>query len=69
MATIGFVGLGIMGRPMLRNLLKAGHTVVAFGRTPAKLDSVVADGAQRGSSNVDVGSRSSIVITMLPDDP
>ena len=32
-ATIGFVGLGIMGRPMLRNLLKAGHTVVAYGRT------------------------------------
>ncbi|MEI9967339.1 MAG: NAD(P)-binding domain-containing protein [Terracidiphilus sp.] len=49
MATVGFVGLGIMGRPMLRNLLKAGHTVVAYGRTPATLDSVVADGAQRAS--------------------
>ncbi len=36
MATIGFVGLGIMGRPMLRNLLKAGHTVVAYGRTRDK---------------------------------
>ena len=69
MATVGFVGLGIMGRPMLRNLLKAGHTVVAYGRTPAKLDSVVADGAQRGASNADVGARSSIVITMLPDGP
>jgi 2-hydroxy-3-oxopropionate reductase len=69
MATVGFVGLGIMGRPMLRNLLKAGHTVVAFGRTPAKLDSIVADGAQRGASNADVGARSEIVITMLPDGP
>ena len=69
MATVGFVGLGIMGRPMLRNLLKAGHTVVAFGRTPAKLDSVVSEGAQRGASNADVGARSSIVITMLPDGP
>jgi 2-hydroxy-3-oxopropionate reductase len=69
MATVGFVGLGIMGRPMLRNLLKAGHTVVAYGRTPSKLDSAVADGAQRGSSNADVGARSEIVITMLPDGP
>ena len=69
MATIGFVGLGIMGRPMLRNLLKAGHSVVAYGRTPAKLDSVVADGAQRGASNADVGARAPIVITMLPDGP
>jgi 2-hydroxy-3-oxopropionate reductase len=58
-----------MGRPMLRNLLKAGHTVVAYGRTPSKLDSAVADGAQRGSSNADVGARSEIVITMLPDGP
>jgi len=69
MATVGFVGLGIMGRPMLRNLLKAGHTVVAYGRTPAKLDAVVADGAQRGASNADVGARSEIIITMLPDGP
>ncbi len=69
MATMGFVGLGIMGRPMLRNLLKAGHMVVAYGRTPAKLDAVVADGAQRGASNADVGARADIVITMLPDGP
>jgi len=69
MATIGFVGLGIMGRPMLKNLLKAGHTVIAYGRTPAKLDAAVADGAQRGASNADVGARAPIVITMLPDGP
>jgi 2-hydroxy-3-oxopropionate reductase len=69
MATVGFVGLGIMGRPMLKNLLKAGHTVVAYGRTKAKLDACVADGAQRGASNADVGARASIVITMLPDGP
>ena len=69
MATIGFIGLGIMGRPMLRNLLKAGHTVVAYGRTPAKLDAAVADGAQRGDSNADVGARAATIITMLPDGP
>jgi 2-hydroxy-3-oxopropionate reductase len=69
MAAIGFVGLGIMGRPMLRNLLKAGHTVVAYGRTPARLDAAVSLGAERGASNSDVGVRSDIVITMLPDGP
>jgi 2-hydroxy-3-oxopropionate reductase len=69
MATVGFVGLGIMGRPMLRNLLKAGYTVVAYDRTGEKLDAAVADGAQRGASNADVGARAPIVITMLPDGP
>jgi 2-hydroxy-3-oxopropionate reductase len=69
MATVGFVGLGIMGRPMLRNLLKAGHTVIAYGRNAEKLDACVADGAERGASNSDVGARASIVFTMLPDGP
>ena len=69
MATVGFVGLGIMGRPMLKNLLKAGHTVIAYGRNAEKLDAVVKDGAQRGASNSDVGARTPVVITMLPDGP
>ena len=69
MATVGFVGLGIMGRPMLNNLLKAGHTVIAFGRNAKKLDACVANGAERGASNRDVGARASIVFTMLPDGP
>ena len=69
MATIGFVGLGIMGRPMLRNLLKAGYTVVAYGRSKEKLDACMTDGALRGASNSDVGARASVVITMLPDGP
>jgi 2-hydroxy-3-oxopropionate reductase len=69
MATVGFVGLGIMGRPMLRNLIKAGHTVIAYGRNAEKLEACVKDGAERGASNSDVGARSEIVITMLPDGP
>ncbi len=69
MATVGFVGLGIMGRPMLRNLLKAGHTVVAYGRNAEKLDACVKEGAQRGASNSDVGARAPMVVTMLPDGP
>lgn len=69
MATIGFIGLGIMGRPMAKNLMKAGHTVIAYGRTPAKVEALVADGAQRGTSNSDVAARADVVVTMLPDGP
>src|SRR6202012_932076 len=60
---------GIMGRPMLNNLLKAGHTVIAYGRNPKKLDACVADGAQRGSSNKNIGERATTIVTMLPDGP
>ena len=69
MAKVGFIGLGIMGRPMLNNLLKASHEVVAYGINAAKLDACVSDGARRGASNQDVAARSEIVFTMLPDGP
>ena len=69
MATLGFIGLGIMGRPMLKNLLKAGHTVIAYNRNPKTLDACVADGAERGVSNSDVGARAAVIFTMLPDGP
>ncbi len=69
MANIGFVGLGIMGRPMMKNLLKAGHSVVAYTRNASVLDACVADGAQRGASNKDVGTRADVIVTMLPDGP
>ncbi|MGH9606883.1 MAG: 2-hydroxy-3-oxopropionate reductase [Terracidiphilus sp.] len=69
MATLGFVGLGIMGRPMMNNLLKAGHEVVAFTRNPETLAACVAGGALRASSNREVGERASIIFTMLPDGP
>lgn len=69
MAKLGFVGLGIMGRPMMKNLLKAGHSVVAYTRTASVLDACVADGAERGASNKDVGARADVIVTMLPDGP
>ncbi len=69
MATVGFIGLGIMGRPMLKNLLKAGHTVIAFDCNPAALDECVAAGALRGASNSDIGARTDMIVTMLPDGP
>ena len=69
MSKIGFIGLGIMGRPMLRNLLRAGHSVVAFDVVAASLDGAVADGAERAGSASDAASRAEIIITMLPDGP
>ena len=69
MANIGFIGLGIMGRPMSINLIKAGHTLAVYDVVPALVDAAVAAGAARGGSCRDVASRSEIVITMLPDGP
>ena len=69
MAKLGFVGLGIMGRPMMRNLLKAGHSVVAYTRNKTVLDACVAEGAERGASNSYVGAQADTIFTMLPDGP
>ena len=67
---IGFVGLGIMGRPMCKNLLKAGLTVTAFDPFATEaLDDVVSCGAIRGTSNADVAAKSDVVITMVPNSP
>ena len=67
---IGFIGLGIMGRPMCKNLLKAGYAVTAFDPFAKEaLDDVVFCGAARGESNADVASKSDVVITMVPNSP
>ena len=65
---IGFIGIGIMGRPMAKNLLKAGYDLVVYDKV-AKLDDVVAAGAKAGASNKDVASQCEVVITMLPNSP
>ena len=67
--TIGFIGLGIMGKPMSKNLLKAGYSLVVYDINPAPVEELVAAGAGRGESSKDVAARSEIVITMLPDGP
>ena len=69
MAKIGFIGLGIMGKHMLRNLRKAGHELVAYDIFAASVDAVVGDGVERGASCKDVAARTDVVITMLPDGP
>jgi 2-hydroxy-3-oxopropionate reductase len=66
---VGFIGLGIMGKPMAQNLLRAGYPLVVLNRSQAALDELVAEGAQPGDSPGDVASRSQVVITMLPDSP
>ena len=69
MSQIGFIGLGIMGRPMSKNLIKAGHELIVYDVVPGLADTVIAAGAVKGSSCRDVASRSAVVITMLPDGP
>ena len=69
MATIGFIGLGIMGRPMAANLLAGGHTVIAYNRSRDKLESLTDAGAQTASSPREAAERSEVVVTMLADSP
>jgi len=68
-AQIGFIGLGIMGKPMSRNLLKAGHSLVVYDVVAAPVAELVAAGAARGESGADTAHRSDVIITMLPDGP
>ena len=69
MSTIGFIGLGIMGKPMSRNLLKAGYSLVVYDVVPGPLAELVEAGAARGESARDAASKSDVIITMLPDGP
>jgi 2-hydroxy-3-oxopropionate reductase len=66
---IGFVGLGIMGKPMVRNLRKAGHELVVFDIFTKSVDEMVGEGIERGNSAKDVAARTELLITMLPDGP
>jgi len=69
MAKIAFVGLGIMGKPMSKNLLKAGHSVVVFDVAPAPVAEVVAAGGTAAKSSKEAASQADVIITMLPDGP
>lgn len=66
---IGFIGLGIMGKPMAANLSKAGHQLVVYDVVPDRMADALAKGAERGSSPADVASRCDLLITMLPNSP
>ena len=66
---IGFIGLGIMGKPMARNLLKAGYRLVVHNRSRGAVDELAREGAETAANPRDVAAQSNIVITMLPDSP
>ncbi|HLE77872.1 MAG TPA: 2-hydroxy-3-oxopropionate reductase [bacterium] len=66
---IGFIGLGIMGRPMARNLLHAGYQVSVHNRSRGPVDELVSAGARDGGSPRGVAADSDITMTMLPDSP
>ncbi|HHY70738.1 MAG TPA: 2-hydroxy-3-oxopropionate reductase [Thermoanaerobacterales bacterium] len=67
---IGFVGLGIMGKPMVHNLLKAGYEVIVYDLIQDNIDKAVADGATAAQSNKEVAELcDGIMITMLPNSP
>jgi 2-hydroxy-3-oxopropionate reductase len=68
-SNIGFVGLGIMGGPMCRNLRKAGHRLVVYDIVPALVERVTGDGVSPAGTAREAAERSEIVITMLPDGP
>lgn len=66
---IGFIGLGIMGKPMCKNLLNAGHQLVVFSRTQTSVDELVAAGATAAPNPKAVAAQVELVITMLPNSP
>lgn len=66
---IGFIGMGVMGKPMAKNLVKAGYSLVVFDVKPEPVAELVALGQESAASPAEVASRSDIIITMLPNTP
>jgi 2-hydroxy-3-oxopropionate reductase len=68
-ADIGFIGLGIMGKPMCRNLLRAGYSLAVYDIVAAPVAELAADGAKAVDSCASAAAEANVVITMLPDGP
>ena len=66
---IGFIGLGIMGKPMTRNLLKAGHKLVVYDIVPQAIDEIMSEGAEGARSAKEVAEKCEFIITMVPNGP
>ena len=69
MEKVGFIGLGIMGKPMALNLRQAGFPLTVYNRTPGKTKELEAAGAQVASSPAEVAAASDIIITIVGDAP
>ena len=67
--TIGFIGLGVMGKPMAKNLMKGGYPLVVHNRSRGPVDELAAAGATAAASPAEVARQASVVITMVPDTP
>jgi 2-hydroxy-3-oxopropionate reductase len=67
--TVGYIGLGLMGKPMARNILKAGYPLVVHNRSRESVNELVADGAEEAFSPAEVASQVDVVFTNLPDSP
>ena len=67
--SVGLIGLGLMGRPMAANLLKAGHEVTVWNRTASRADELVAAGAKRAATPRDLAAASEVVLTIVSDPP
>ena len=66
---VGFIGLGIMGKPMSKNLLKAGYSLVVADRNPEAIADVIAAGAETASTAKAIAEQCGVIITMLPNSP
>lgn len=66
---IGFIGLGIMGKPMAKNLIKAGHELIVFDVIKENVEEMAAAGAKEAASSKAVAQQSKLIITMLPNGP
>lgn len=66
---IGFIGLGIMGKPMVRNLIKAGYSVKAYDIVRENVEAALSYGAEEGKSGAEIAAECPVVITMLPNSP
>ena len=64
---VGFIGLGIMGKPMSKNILKNGHEVVVYNRSRASVDDLVARVTETASSSKEVAEKSRVILTMVPN--
>ena len=66
---VGFIGLGIMGKPMSKNLLKAGYSLVVSDRNPEAIADVIAAGAETATTPKAIAEQCDVIITMLPNSP
>ena len=69
MLTVGYIGLGLMGKSIARNILKAGFPLVVHNRSRAAVDELVAEGANAADSPAEVAAQVEVVFTNLPDTP